>query len=166
MAPDGIDLRCSAIVFRKDAVLLVHRTHDGTDDWALPGGTPREGEGMAACARRELLEETGLSASPSRIAFVLEAVPPGGSRRTLDIVFLVTGLAHGAQPHAREPGLQPHFIPADQLNELELRPPLAGHLRGLLQNGVRRYAPYLGNLWRPAGSAAARREAPRNQGFR
>jgi len=160
MAPNGIDLRCSAVVLRKGAVLLVHRTYDGTGDWVLPGGTPREGESVPACARRELLEETGLSAGPSRVAFVLEAVPPGGSRRTLDIVFLVTGLSPGAQPHAREPRLEPRFVPADQLNELDLRPPLAGHLRDLLENGVRRYAPYLGNLWRPPGSSAARRTAP------
>ncbi|MGH3273125.1 MAG: hypothetical protein ACRDNZ_02215 [Streptosporangiaceae bacterium] len=40
-----IDVRCSVIVFRDDAVLLVHRTRDGTGDdgagdWVLPGGTP------------------------------------------------------------------------------------------------------------------------------
>jgi 8-oxo-dGTP diphosphatase len=158
MTPNGIGLRCSVIVFRKGAVLLVHRTYGSTGAWALPGGTPREGESMAACARRELLEETGMSADPARVAFVLEAVAPAASRRTLDIVFLATGLMPGAEPHAREPGLEPHFIPADQLNELELRPPVAGHLRGLLAQGARRYAPYLGNLWRPAGSAAAQPE--------
>ena len=105
---------------------------------------------MAACARRELFEETGVSADPSRVAFVLEAVAPGASRRTLDIVFLLTGPAPGAEPQAREPGLEPHFVPADRLSELELRPPIAGYLRGLLGQGTRRHgAPYLGNLWRP-----------------
>ena len=156
MAPHGIDLRCSAIVFRDDTVLLVHRPGDGAGTWALPGGTPREGEGMAACARRELLEETGVSADPSRVAFVLEAVAPGASRHTLDIVFLVTGPAPGAEPQAREPGRQPHFVPAGQLGELELRPPIAGYLRGLIGQGSRRHAPYLGNLWRPPDRAAAR----------
>lgn len=156
MTPNGIDLRCSAIVFRQDTVLLVHRTGDGAGTWALPGGTPREGESMAACARRELLEETGVSADPSRIAFVLEAVAPGASRRTLDIVFLLTGPAPGSEPQAREPGLEPRFVPAGQLGELELRPPIAGYLRGLLGQGSRRHAPYLGNLWRPPDRAAAR----------
>jgi 8-oxo-dGTP pyrophosphatase MutT (NUDIX family) len=46
-------------------VLLVHRTSDSVGTWALPGGTPHESESMAACARREVLEETGVSASPS-----------------------------------------------------------------------------------------------------
>ena len=159
MAFNGVDVRCSAIVFRRGAVLLIRRTRDGTGIWTLPGGTPREGESMAACARRELFEETGLSADPSRVAFVLEAAAPGGSRRRLDIVFLATGLEPGAEPQAREPGVEPHFVPVDQLNELTLLPPVAGHLRGLLHQGVYRYAPYLGNLWRPADSATARHEA-------
>jgi hypothetical protein len=34
---DEINVRCSAIVFREDAVLLVHRLRDGADDWVLPG---------------------------------------------------------------------------------------------------------------------------------
>ena len=64
----GYDVRCSVIVLHKHAVLLLHRTRDGLDDWVLPGGTPREGESMTACARRELFEETGISADPSRVA--------------------------------------------------------------------------------------------------
>lgn len=152
MTASGIDLRCSAIVIRHNAVLLVHRTNGGIDDWALPGGTPREGESMAACARRELLEETGLTAEPTRIAFVLEAVAPESTRRTVDIVFLATAL-QASEPESREAGLEPRFVPAEELNELTLRPALAGHLRGLLDHGVRRYAPYLGNMWRPAAGA-------------
>jgi 8-oxo-dGTP diphosphatase len=50
--PDGVELRCSAIVVRERTVLLVHRVGSGADDWVLPGGTPRPGESMAACARR------------------------------------------------------------------------------------------------------------------
>jgi 8-oxo-dGTP diphosphatase len=156
MALNGIDVRCSAIVFRRGAVLLVRRAHDGMAVWTLPGGTPREGESMAACARREVFEETNVVADPSRVAFVLEAVAPGGSRRRLDIVFLATGLEPGAEPLAREPGVEPRFVPVDQLNELTLLPPVAGHLRGLLQHGRHRYAPYLGNLWRPAADPDVR----------
>jgi len=141
MALNGIDVRCSAIVFRRDAVLLVGRTYGGTAVWTLPGGTPREAESTAACARRELFEETGVSADPSRVAFVFEAMTPGGGRRTLDIVFLTAGLEPGAEPQAREPGVEPRFIPVDQLAELTLLPPVAGHLRGLLHGGIYRYAP-------------------------
>lgn len=150
--PHAIDLRCSAIVFRNQAVLLIHRTYDGADDWVLPGGSPREGESMAACARRETREETGMLVEPTRVAFVLEAVGPRSMRHTLDLVFIATVPVPAQQPEPREPGMQPRFVPLGQLHELDLRPPLAGHLRGLLARGGNRSAPYLGNLWRPSGS--------------
>jgi 8-oxo-dGTP diphosphatase len=146
--PDGIDLRCSAVVFRQQAVLLLHRTYNG-GDWVLPGGTPRPGESTAACVRREVREETGLLVSPDRVAFVLEVVGPEPGPRTLDIVFAATEAASSAQPEAREPGLEPLFVPVDEVSRLDLRPPLAGHLRSLLSQGSQRYAPYLANMWRP-----------------
>jgi 8-oxo-dGTP diphosphatase len=149
--PDGIDLRCSAVISRQEAVLLIHRSYEGMDDWVLPGGTPRPGESMAACARREVREETGLRVDPARVAFVLEVVGPQAGRRTLDIVFAATEAALTASPQELEPGLEPQFVPVDRIQQLHLRPPLAGHLRGLLGSGKDRYAPYLANLWRPGG---------------
>jgi ADP-ribose pyrophosphatase YjhB (NUDIX family) len=146
--PDGIELRCSAIVIRRQAVLLIHRTYGSAGNWVLPGGTPRAGESMAACARREVREETGLNVDPARVAFVLEADGPGSGPRTVDIVFAADS-APGQQPEEREPGMEPVFVPIDGIHELDLRPPLAGHLRGMLGPGRERYAPYLANLWRP-----------------
>ena len=43
---------------------------------------------MVACARREMREETGMIADPTRVAFVLEAMWPDGQRRTVDLVFI------------------------------------------------------------------------------
>jgi len=147
-APTEVDVRCSAVVFRGDAVLLVHRAKDGADDWVLPGGTPRPGESMAACAQRETLEETGLPVDPGRVAFVLETMAPESSRRMVDLVFLAT-MAERREPEPREQGLQAQFVPLGDLPGLVLRPPLAGHLRGLHARGPARTAAYLGNLWRP-----------------
>ena len=150
MASD-YDVRCSVIVVRNHAVLLLHRSRDGLDDWVLPGGTPREGENITVCARRELLEETGISADPSQVAFVVEALSPGSARRTLDIVFVATEPVLGRE-HSREPGLEPHFVRPGQLAELNLHPSLASRLAGMLDPGPHRYAPYVGNSWRqPAG---------------
>jgi 8-oxo-dGTP diphosphatase len=152
--PDGIELRCSAIVVRKGTVLLVHRVGNGAGDWVLPGGTPRPGESMAACAGREVREETGLDVSPDRVAFVLEVVGPDSGPRTVDIVFSATDPAPDRQPEKRERGLVPVFVPVDQIHELDLRPPLAGHLRAMLARRSDLYAPYLANLWRPARGSA------------
>ena len=48
------------LVRRGDAVLLQRRRDDGT--WGLPGGGLHPGETLEQTARRELLEETGLTA--------------------------------------------------------------------------------------------------------
>jgi len=127
------DVRCSILVVRKHAALLVHRTHDGLDDWVLPGGTPCEGESLMACARRELLEETGVSASPSRVALVVESASPRAGRM-LDIVFVATGPVLSRE-YCREPGMGPCFIPADQLPGLVIHPAVAGQLIRLLDPG-------------------------------
>lgn len=148
--PTDIDMRCSVVAFRGDSVLLVHRNRDDANDWVLPGGTPRPGESMTSCARRETLEETGLPVEPSRIAFVLEALGPDDRRRTVDLVFLATVAARG-EPAPAEEGLQAVFVPLDALPRLMLRPPIAGHLRALRARGPARTAAYLGNLWRPDG---------------
>jgi len=146
--PADIDMRCSVAAFRGDSVLLVHRQRDEADDWVLPGGTPRPGESMASCARRETLEETGLRVAPGRVAFVLEALGPADSRRVVDLVFLGALPAHSDLGPA-EDGLEAAFVPLSDLGGLTLRPPIAGHLRALHARGSAGTAAYLGNLWRP-----------------
>lgn len=152
--PADIDMRCSVIAFKGDSVLLVHRLRDGADDWVLPGGTPRPGESMASCARRETLEETGLPVDPGRVAFVLEALGPEDRRRTVDLVFLAEFSARG-EPGTAEEGLDAQFVPLNALPRLALRPPIAGHLRALHTRGPARTAAYLGNLWRPEDTDGA-----------
>lgn len=49
-----------ALFDERDRILLQHRTD--YEAWGLPGGIMEIGEDVLACARRELLEETGLSA--------------------------------------------------------------------------------------------------------
>jgi len=147
--PGEVDVRCSAVVFRDDSVLLVHRAHGDADDWVLPGGSPNPGEGMAACAQRETLEETGLSIVPGRVAFVLESRAPGAARRLVDLVFLAVATPR-REPESQETHLEARFVPLSVLHGLALRPPLTGHLRALHARGPTRTAAYLGNLWRPS----------------
>jgi ADP-ribose pyrophosphatase YjhB (NUDIX family) len=153
--PAAADVRCSAVVFRDQKVLLVRRTRDTGDDWVLPGGTPRPGESMAGCARRETLEETGLAVEATRIAFVVESQGPRAGLHTVDLVFLATLSVPGQLPRSAESDLVPEFVPLDLLHGIDLRPPVAGHLRGLHASRPARTAAYLGNLWRPRSIAVA-----------
>jgi 8-oxo-dGTP diphosphatase len=154
VSPDQpVVLRCATIVFRDGEVLVVRRRSRG--DWVLPGGNPEPREGVLACARREVREETGLDVDPGRCAFVLETIDPSGEQRIIEVVFLSPDRP-AAQPVGSEPGIEPEFVPLSQLGELPLRPPLAGHIRALHSCRHRATAPYLGNLWR-AGNGVLER---------
>jgi 8-oxo-dGTP diphosphatase len=153
-----VELRCSAIVFRDDRLLLLRRRRDSTEDWVLPGGHPRPREGAAACVEREVLEETGIRIQAPRVAFVLETTDPAGDRRLIEVVFLAEERDGRTDPRATEPGAEAVFVPVEDTPGLTLRPPLAGYLRGLHRTHLRATAPYLGNLWRATGEDATQEE--------
>ncbi len=52
----------SVAVFQRDRVLLIQRARaPWLGKWSLPGGRVEPGEDAEACARREILEEIGLT---------------------------------------------------------------------------------------------------------
>lgn len=152
-AADGVlvDLRCSVALIRNDQILLLHRTtrpgHPSGGDWVLPGGHPRDGESMRACATRETLEETGLAVDVGRCLFVYEVVGPTEIGRRVELVFAATAANVDALGQ-RETNRHPELVNLEDLSSLDLRPPLAGYLRGL-RWPQSPGAAYLGNLWRP-----------------
>jgi 8-oxo-dGTP diphosphatase len=161
MVNDGrsVNLRCSAVVFRDSSLLLCQRLV-GEEVWVLPGGTPRQGEGSAHCAAREVAEETGLEVEVDRVAFVLEASSVEVHKHLIEIVFLGSERYRGGEPVPLEPHLRPSFVPLNAISQVQMLPPLAGYIRGLaarapLLHGdlTQATAPYLGNLWRPESTA-------------
>jgi len=142
-----VNLRCSVLFFRNDAVLLCRRT-DRDNLWVLPGGSPDIGEGTATAARREVEEETGLQVSAERVAFVLETASWEGEHSLIEIVFLGAERDRSAVPRQMEERLEPVFVPLDDLDKVGLRPPIAGYIRGFARFN-HSTAAYLGNVWRP-----------------
>ncbi len=99
-------IRAAAIVVEGDSVLLVQHQHDelsgGEPWWVPPGGGVEGDESLVECARRETLEETGLSVELGGIAYIREFVEPGYHH--CEVFFIATSysgtLATGSNPGA------------------------------------------------------------------
>jgi ADP-ribose pyrophosphatase YjhB (NUDIX family) len=63
------------VLLRGDEVLLVRRGRPpASGAWSLPGGRQELGETAEACARRELLEETGVTAGPLTLIGYVDSI--------------------------------------------------------------------------------------------
>ncbi|MFI0938520.1 NUDIX domain-containing protein [Streptomyces sp. NPDC021020] len=124
------ETRCCVAVFRDDSVLLVRSQENGSTVWKVPGGHVRADEGLAACGRRELREETGLEAGRLRCGLFQEVHDEASGRYMVEVVLFPLEKVHG-EPRACESGRQPYFVPLSALARLTLRPSISGHLHGL-----------------------------------
>jgi 8-oxo-dGTP diphosphatase len=100
-------------------VLLIRRKHEPfAGRWALPGGFVDEGETLETAARRELLEETGVTVA------ALEQFrtygDPGRDPRgwTVSVVYLVRVAAEQLRPQAGDDAAEVSWFSLDELPEL------------------------------------------------
>jgi ADP-ribose pyrophosphatase YjhB (NUDIX family) len=69
-----------AVVIRDEKILLVRLTYGWAKGrWLLPNGGQRPGESLAACAERELVEETALQGRAGALVAVRSLASPLGS---------------------------------------------------------------------------------------
>ena len=110
---------------------------------------------MAACAVREVREETGLRVHLLGVAFVLDAVSTAVGGQLAEIVFHAVELDDGpGEPTVVEEGRVPLFVPLDTLGHVNLRPRIDGAIRQFARTGGPTAA-YLGNMWRRRTSPAS-----------
>ncbi len=110
----------TAIVFDdEDKVLLGRRTD--TRKWSVIGGIPEPGEQPAACAVREVYEETAVRCVAERVVLV-EALNPvtypnGDTCQYMDITFHCRAVGGEARVNDDE-SLEVAWFPVDALPEL------------------------------------------------
>lgn len=114
----------TAVVVHEDHVLLVQRADNGW--WTPVTGIVDPGEEPADAASREVLEETGVTAEPVRLAWVHATGPVthvnGDQARYLDHTFLMRWVAGRPYP-ADDESTAARWCPLDAL------PAMPAHLR-------------------------------------
>jgi ADP-ribose pyrophosphatase YjhB (NUDIX family) len=123
-------VRVGAVVERAGALLLVRHQKPQRDPyWVLPGGRLEPGETIPECARREVAEETGISARFAGVLYVGELLREG--RHTVDVTarLALEGDAEarlGSDPEVApdsEPTLREvRWVDVEELRDIQLLP--------------------------------------------
>jgi ADP-ribose pyrophosphatase YjhB (NUDIX family) len=141
------NFRVSVILINeKQEILLVQHRKGTRYYWVLPGGRIEYGEDFAACAVRELKEETNLDIKFGKVVFLSEAIAPDRSRHIINIYatgeILGGELRVGDEPMLADVG----FKPIMELDKITLYPPVAHEIIKTYKEGFSNLK-YLGNLW-------------------
>ncbi len=107
------------VAVRDGQILLVRRAVPPAEgQWCLPGGFMEIRESAAEAARRELMEETGLTAGD--LSFLALCPYPGGIKRDLLVLAFVTEDVPG-QPTPGDDAREARFFPLEQLPPVAFR---------------------------------------------
>jgi len=87
---------------RKEILLGIRKGSHGAGEWSVPGGHLELGETPRACARRELMEETGINGSGfSRLGWSNDVMPDDGLHYVT--LFLRCRVPSGTEAQLKEP---------------------------------------------------------------
>jgi 8-oxo-dGTP diphosphatase len=118
-------ISAAALIVQNDRVLLVnHRETGKYDFWVPPGGSLSGSESILDCARRETLEETGLTVELGQILYIQEFWQPG--YHFCKFFILCTAFSGNLTLANREPGetflVDVRFFPQEALQDLTVFP--------------------------------------------
>ena len=116
-------LGASACVWRNDQVLLVKRGKEPAIGlWSLPGGHVEWGETANDAARRELLEETGVTAALNQRADVFDAIRKDetGEVTSHYLISVFTGLWISGEARASGDAAEVRWARLDELAGLAM----------------------------------------------
>ena len=108
-------------VVRRDGQLLLVRQR--TKSWSfLPGGHVEPGERVEVALVRELAEELGTEAKVAGFVGAVEHgyIEDGATHHEINLVFEVS--INDPSPVSQEDHLEFHWLPIDQLADVEVRP--------------------------------------------
>jgi ADP-ribose pyrophosphatase YjhB (NUDIX family) len=146
-------IRVSALLRRRERILLCKQEKPGKEYWLLPGGGVEAGESLIAALHRELREEVGIDDElplEGPVAIV-DSIAPRTSLTQKHVVHIIFAGDLGGRNLERvtsaDAAVRGHrLFSLDELDDVVLHPPI--------QRFLRRWRPgdpvvYLGALWVP-----------------
>ncbi len=99
--------------------------------WALPGGKIEPGEAVEAAARRELTEETGITAGELCVCGAADVIVHDDQNRLIThyVLTIFTGHAATGEPQAGDDAMAARWAALDGLDAVELVPGIRGHIQ-------------------------------------
>lgn len=114
---EAVKIRITAVVLRKDNILLVEQNVDNTRNWSLPGGGLDEGETLEEGIIRELIEETGVKIKVKELLYLCDYIRH--DRHVVHMTFLAE--APNDEIGETTPGLDENpiksiaYVPVDEI---------------------------------------------------
>jgi 8-oxo-dGTP diphosphatase len=140
-------IRVGVVVVDGDRLLLVRHQKKGNTYWLLPGGGLDYGETFEDCAKREILEETGLEIEVKRFLYLSEGIAPDKARHIVQIFVLGERTGGELQTCDEEVIAEVAWVPFNELKSLTLYPTIAETLLASQQEGFKGDMRYLGAMW-------------------
>jgi ADP-ribose pyrophosphatase YjhB (NUDIX family) len=137
----------AALITLEGNVVCVRQKEGKSSYLLLPGGGVDYRETLEQALVREVREETGLEVVVGRPLFINDTIDPAGYRHLVNITFeaTVTGGSLDAAEHDSAI-VSVELVKPETLLELDLRPPIAGHLLNVLR-GEHSELQYLGPVF-------------------
>lgn len=136
--PKHPEVAVGAIVFKDGRVLLVKRSKPPSEGrWAIPGGGVNLGETLREAARREIMEETGVSIRAGDPVFTFDVVEKDDSGR-IRFHYVIVDLAAeyvSGDPVPADDATDAAWVSPDELGGLDVSPPTRRLLKDLYAFG-------------------------------
>lgn len=151
-ASDGPRIRVAALITVDGGLVLVRHRAGASTYHLLPGGGVRYRETLGDALVREVEEETGLQVRCGRPLLINDTIDPDGPRHVVNITFDATVTGGSLTHRPKDPRIEAvELVEADRLLTLDLRPPIAEAIAGILADPAGAQAAYLGPLFTPGG---------------